>query len=178
MKVLKFPLQLLVAGALLFAACEKSEAITTLNVVPDTTLSNVEIGEKIAQFRAAPSRDAHPTDAVASKFREQFSGAYDVEWEVSNGVYEVEFEISRVDCKAWYDEAGFLLMCKFDLPTRKIPAIVKNAVNQKYPKFRIDDADKILMGSDILYEVSIEKGKEEYKVYFKEDGTFVREIWD
>lgn len=174
-KAMKTYISFLLVGLLFAFSCQ---AAPDLNVRPDASLTNEQVDQKLTAFRSVKAVDATPTEVVAAKFKSQFAAAYDVEWELANGVYEVEFEISNVDFEAWYDADGKLLKYKQDIAPRQLPDAVKKAVKQKYPKFRTDDADKIFKGTAVLYEVSVEKGEQEFKALFKEDGTFVKEKVD
>ncbi len=177
MKAIKTSMYMFLAGLFMLTSCQSTTAAAPdLGVRPDTMLSNEQIEQKLADFRAVKAVDVSvPSNVIAAKFKSQFATAYDVEWDMANSVYEVEFEISKVDYKAWYDADGNLLKYKQDISVRQLPEVVKNSVKHKYPKFRMDDAEKIFKGTDVLYEVSVEKGKQEFKTYFKEDGTFVKE---
>ncbi len=172
---MKMYFSILLAGLLFVFSCQ---AAPDLGVRPDASLTNEQIEQKLEAFRASHAVDAMPNNAVDAKFRSQFAGAYDVDWETANDVYEVEFEISKVDYKAWYDANGKLLMLQQDIAPRQLPEAVKNAVKQKYSGFRTDDAERFYKGTEVLYEVSVEKGEQEYKAYFKEDGTFIKDRMD
>lgn len=137
-----------------------------------------QINTMIESYRTTPDRDVAAPEVVGRIFAEHFPNAKDIEWEVATEIYKVDFEIRFTDYEAWYDASGNLLMYLFDVRTSSLPAIVKNAVNQKYPKFKIDDVDRFYKGSVAGYKVSVEKDNLEYEAWFREDGTFISELQD
>ena len=66
-----------------------------------------------------------------------------------------------------------------DIRTNALPQAVSSAIARGYPGYRIDDEpNKIYINSDIIYEVSVEKGKTELNVFYLSNGTFLKEIID
>jgi hypothetical protein len=181
--------------AIFFAVCEKSNGRSTDGDVTSAQLlsahtvvsqtpaisrvyTDEQINSMIESYHAAPDRDVIAPEAISRVFAGHFPNARDIDWEVSNNIYKVDFDIWVTDYEAWYDASGNLLMYIFDVRVSSLPAVVKNAVNQKYPKFKIDDAEKFYQGSVAGYKVKVEKGKIEYEAWFREDGTFIRERLD
>ena len=133
----------------------------------------------VIAFEKTKTRRATPPAAVLATFRSQYSNARDIEWETDNVIYNVEFEIGNVDYEAWYDANGVRLMHMEEIRTNALPQTVSSAITRDYPGFRIDDEpNKIFINSEIIYEISIEKGKTELGVYYLPDGTFLKEIID
>jgi len=116
-----------------------------------------------------------PPDVVNAAFRNQFQNAYDIEWETCANLYKVNFEIARLDYDAVYDNQGNLLLYKYDIPNRELPAAVKQTINAKYSGYCIDDVDKVILANFICYDVDIERNDYDIWVYIKEDGTFLYE---
>ncbi len=180
MKKMKMYFFLLLAGLLVVSACQDDDDVVSpdLGVRPDATLTNEQIEQKLEAFDLARKVDATPNNAVAAKFNSQFASARDIEWEKASDVYEVEFEVKRVDCQAWYDADGNLLMLQQHIATSQLPDAVRSCVNQRYSGCRMDDAERFYKGTEIFYEASVKQGRRECNARFKEDGTFMRERWD
>ncbi len=159
-----------------FFACQHSEA----NPAPAVTkkYTDLQIDSLTNSHRSVKSIDVVPSGEQTKQLLVDFPGAADIDWEVGNNIYNVEFEIDWVDYEAWYDQNNNLLTYKYEIKPSKLPAVVVNAINQKYPKYRIDDADRFVKGSVSGYIVSVEKGKMEYKASFKDDGTLLSEVVD
>lgn len=149
-----------------------------INDNPQNGYTLQQIDSLITRYYSSRSVDTNPSTAMANLFNNQFPGTKDVKWEVSNSIYNVDFEINRVDYEAWYDKNGTLFLYKFETGVGALPSVVKTAVNQRYPNFRIDDVDKFLAGTFTGYKISVEKGNLEYETYFGEDGTFIKEYLD
>ena len=149
------------------------------NKNPEGSYTNEQIISLVEAFERAKTRRATPPAAVLAAFNSQFANVRDIEWESDNVIYNVEFEIGNVDYEAWYDANGVRLMHMKDIRTSEIPAAVNTAIARDYAGFRIDDEpNKIYINSDVIYEVSIEKGRTELDVYYLENGVFLKEIVD
>ncbi len=118
--------------------------------------------------------NAYPPASVQQKLLADFPKAKDIDWETSGSVYEADFELSNTDYKAYYDAQGNLLMYSIDISRSQVPEAVKTAVKTKYPNYRIDDADKIIQGTQTFYKLELEQGEMEIKAVFKTDGSFVK----
>jgi len=169
-------LKLFGIAAALFAI----QTVTAQNPAISTRYSESETAKIIEQFRAAESQSTVPSGSLQQKFRTDFPKASDVEWETANSIYEVEFEIRFRDFKAFYDVNGNLLMVIEEIRKSALPAVVKNAAEAKYPKFRIRDTYKIRRGTEIVYKVEMEKSFSDTEVtlFVKSNGVVLDERID
>jgi hypothetical protein len=147
--------------------------------------SNEEIVQAIEKHKASRSYDVAPPAALLQKFHADFPKARDVEWETAGDVYEVEFEIGTFeigsrDYDAYYDATGNLLMVVEEIRRSELPAIVKNAAENKYPKYHFEDIHKIRRGTETLYKVEMEHSFSdmEVKLLIKADGAFLEDRVD
>lgn len=148
-------------------------------IAPDGTYTNEQIINLVVAFERAKTKRATPPAVVAAAFQSQYTNVRDVEWETDNVIYNVEFEIGNVDYEAWYDANGVRLMHMEDIRTNALPSAVSSAIARDYQGFRIDDEpNKILINADVIYEISVEKGKTELDLYYLANGTFLKEIID
>lgn len=116
---------------------------------------------------------------VLNHFNQSFPKAYDVEWKIKNDQYYAEFDTRRsIDHEAWYDQYGKLLKHKEDISTRKIPAAIQSAVKNNYKGFRMEDAKKITTGTSVQYTVELKSPKQDWKVWFNENGTVLQQHAD
>ena len=117
--------------------------------------------------------DVKPDDvpaAVKESLISAFPNAQNIEWEKKAEDFEADFDQELVDYDALFNASGSLLKHKYDLPEAELPEEVKAGINQKYAGFRIDDADVLVQDGDTLYQVELEKDKQEHKLVFSADG--------
>jgi hypothetical protein len=148
------------------------------NPAISTRYSNEEIVQKIKTHRVSHSRDVIPPANLQQKFRTDFPTASDVEWETAGDIYEVEFDVRFRDCKAYYDAGGDLLMTVEETFRSGLPAVVKNAAEAKYPKYHIEDIDKIRRGTEVFYKIEMEFRNMEVELLIQPDGIVLNERMD
>lgn len=140
-----------------------------------------QIDKMYQEHRTSHPRDIRPTQELNDRLLKDFPNARDIDWEKSDVFYRADFEIGRVnskDYKAYYDMKGKLVMYKEEISTKAIPPAVKKAIDKKYPKYRIEDAEKIVKGKSIFYKVELEKGEMEIEMTLSSDGVILNEKTD
>ena len=167
----KIFLTTILLGFLLVPAAAQHPAIST-------QYTNEEIAQKIKTHKASHSQDVVPPANLQQKFKVDFPKASDVEWETTGNVYEVEFDVRFKDCKAYYDSDGHLLMTVEETYRSGLPAVVKNAVEAKYPKYHFEDIDKIRRGTEVFYKVEMELRDTEVELLVQSDGIIRNEKID
>lgn len=140
--------------------------------------SVVQVDELYKKYLTEYKHDIMAPASLNTTFSNEFPNARDIEWEESTSMYRVEFEIGRQDYKAYYDKDGALVFYKREIYVNELPSIIKNAVLNKYPNFRIDDVEVYNKANVLTYEVKVEKGDLEYKVMLDDAGTILSEIMD
>ncbi|MDR1130414.1 MAG: PepSY-like domain-containing protein [Prevotellaceae bacterium] len=155
-------------------------AFAQANPAISNEYSNEEIVRMIKKYKSVHSRDAVPSATLHQKFQADFPKARDVEWESNGEVYEVEFELKSGDCKAYYDAKGNLLMHVQEIYRSELPAVVKNAAENKYPKYKFEDIEKIRRGSEVFYKIEMERKSSdmEVKLLIGDDGAILKESFD
>ncbi|MDR1113278.1 MAG: hypothetical protein LBL18_05940 [Bacteroidales bacterium] len=148
------------------------------NPTMSTTYSDAEIEQMISTFRSNHSQDCFPPNALQQKFMKDFPNAFDVEWEMFNNLYEVDFNIQHDDFEAFYDAKGNLIMYSREISRYDLPAIVKNAASNQYPKYKFEDVKKIFRGSQVFYKIEMEYGDSEVKLIVKNDGMIQKQWFD
>lgn len=114
-------------------------------------------------------------EAVIRSFNEKFPKASDVEWERKGELYEVDFDMGFfADHDAWFDASGKMTRHKEEIAKSDLPKAVTAAITSQFSEYRIDDVDKITENGKVSYKVELENGDSDRKVYFSEDGTFIR----
>ena len=169
MKIMKF---ILVAS---FVALVQWASAQSGSPVISDVYSDEVIREMIREYRQGHSREVAPPEVPAGKFRVDFPGAVDAEWEVAGGVYEVEFEVRLRDWKAFYDAGGRLLMTVEEVRRSELPAAARKAALARYPRFRFEDIDRIRRGTEVFYRVELERREMEVELLVRADGTVMEE---
>jgi 2',3'-cyclic-nucleotide 2'-phosphodiesterase (5'-nucleotidase family) len=168
MKSLKISSMVIAGLFLIRAAAAQNPAIST-------QYTNEEIAQKIKTCIAAHSHDVVPPADLRQKFQTDFPAATGAEWEAAANIYEVEFDVRFRDGKAYYDAEGNLLMTVEEIRRSELPAVVKNAAEAKYPKYHIEDIDKIRRGTDVFYKIEMELGDAETELQIRSNGVILSE---
>lgn len=132
--------------------------------------SEQKVYELIMRYNTSNKYNGAANAAVSKAFGRDFPNAYDIEWETNDEIYEVEFEIRNRDFKAYYDKEGNLIIYKQDITVAELPANVNKAIKALYPKYRLDDVDKIVSTNQTYYKVELEYGEHETTIYVDSKG--------
>lgn len=122
-----------------------------------------------------------PASAVPSKALSAFKKSYpqvkNAEWEVKGEDYEVEFKINRLDHEIRYNNEGKVVKVKKEINVKELPKSIVNAVQYKYPKYKIDDIEITQFNNKTTYKVDIERflGTERTLV-FDTNGKLVSDL--
>jgi hypothetical protein len=154
------------------------QAATAQHPAISTRYSNEEIVQKIKTYKASHAQDVVPPANLQQKFRADFPKASDAEWETAGELYEVEFDVRFRDCKAYYDAGGNLLATVEETYRSELPAVVNNAAEANYPKYRLEDIDKIRRGTEVFYKIEMELRDAEVKLLIRSDGTALSDKTD
>ena len=124
---------------------------------------------------------------VMVAFQEKYKGAKAEKWEKENENYEVEFDLVRVpmndpkgkkvevDCSALFTSKGEFLEVEEEISVKSIPADISEYITKNYSGYKMDEATKITDNKNVIsFEVEVEKGKEEFELFFDEKGNFIK----
>ncbi|OKL40617.1 PepSY-like domain-containing protein [Pontibacter flavimaris] len=138
-----------------------------------TAFAFLFLGTSLVACDNDKDNDVKPDDvpaAVKEALISTFPNAQHVEWEKKGEDFEADFSQETVEYDALLNASGSLLKHKYDLPEAELPEEVKAGINQNYAGFRIDDADVLVQEDNTLYQVELEKDKQEHKLVFSADG--------
>ncbi|MCL2027943.1 MAG: PepSY-like domain-containing protein [Bacteroidales bacterium] len=141
------------------------------NPTISTKHSDSEIANLIQNYKNSRNRDVRVDGVLSQNFRQHFPNARDVEWETNDEIFEVEFEIQNRDFQAYYDKDGNLLLFIQDIGTRELPSNVRNVASERYPRYRIDDVDRIVKGTQTFFKIEMELRDHDVTIYIANDGT-------
>jgi hypothetical protein len=109
-------------------------------------------------------------EAVKTTFAANFPNTVGLEWEKIDEDYEADFDVDTVDHEALISANGEMLKYKFDITEAELPDAVKTAISQNYTDMRLDDAEKVLQGSDAYYQVELDSSGTDKKLVFSAEG--------
>jgi hypothetical protein len=110
-------------------------------------------------------------DTLLDFIKKEYRGATVRDAEYSdNGLFEVEIRHDSRVKDVYFDSDNNWVYTTWDVNVLSLPAAVKNAVEQSYPGYRIDDADYVQRPEGDLYKLEIESGELEKTVYALPNG--------
>lgn len=119
-------------------------------------------------------------EKILYDFKQSFPDAKDVSWERKGDLYEVEFEIGfwNNDRKLWYDAKGKKVGYKEDIPKKKLPEAVMNAIQKNYKYYWIKDVEKYVSEGKTTYQVELKSFTHEWKIVFDISGEELSKVSD
>lgn len=115
--------------------------------------------------------------AVQGAFKAEFANATDVEWEMQDNQYVVEFEMQDdTDYHALFDSSGKMIGQKQEIGETALPTEVVTAIQNDYPDFEVDDAEKLTKDGETYYQVELEKFLRDKKKVYSADGELRDDI--
>ena len=130
--------------------------------------------------------------SVKEAFSQGFPEATDVSWKESNGFWVASFNLSNSRAyvtkqnKAWYQNDGKFNMSKLELSVYELE-MKYSKVNDGWKAsayfsagFKIDDIDLLQRAGSLeaVIKIEVEKGKEEFDLYFTLDGKLIKAVPD
>lgn len=122
-----------------------------------------------------------PNEAVTKAFSEKYPSATRVEWENKSTYMKADFIYNSLSHKAWFDHNGQWYMTETELQHKdRLPEAVQAALtNSEYADWIIDDIDLLeRLDAEKLYIIEVKNGKQEYELYYSEDGILLKAIPD
>jgi len=111
---------------------------------------------------------------IINNFKKEFPKASDIEWERQGNQYSVEFEIGfYTDYEAWFNTSGDLIRYAEEISRTDLPQEIKDAINNQYQGYKIDDTIKFIENNIETYSVEIERDHEERNLLFSKNGKLI-----
>lgn len=119
---------------------------------------------------------AELANALADKYPE----VRNAKWETKGIYYVADFYKDNYETSAWFTPEGVWQMTETDIPYNALPAAVKSAFkSSKYADWHVDDVDKLeRQGMETVYVIEVEQGKQEFDLYYTEEGILANEKED
>lgn len=118
--------------------------------------------------------------AVETAFAAKYPDAGYREWEVKGGYYVADFHARQLESSAWFTPDGSWQMTESDLPYTALPEAVKKAfATSEFSGWKMEDVDLLeRLNRETLYVLEVERGEQEYDLYYTEEGILVKSIPD
>ena len=114
-------------------------------------------------------------EAVKKAFYQKFPNVKVEKWyKEGDNVWEAEFHQNGKEYEASFDSEGNWLETEYEIRFKDLPDAVKQVIKTQFKGYEREEIAIAETPYGKVYEVEFEKGKEEFEVEFKEDGTIVK----
>lgn len=121
-----------------------------------------------------------PDGKIQEAFIAKYPNAQRVEWEKKNDYYVADFYLDGIEREAWIDSQGTWVMTESDIRFNDLPEAIQTAFQaSEYKAWKVDDVDLLeRVEMDPVYVIEVEQGKQEFDLYYAEDGTLIKAVED
>ena len=118
--------------------------------------------------------------AVKTTFEQMYPNATNVRWRGIKDYIVAEFRDNGAETDAWFGESGKWYMSEIDVTYESLPTDVKTAFQASdFASWSVDDVEKLLRNEmATLYVLEVEKGSEDYNLFYSENGVLVKSELD
>lgn len=119
-------------------------------------------------------------EKVENTFKLMYPDATSAEWEKKGPYWTVDFREDGKEKEAWFDEDGNWYQTETDLAFIELPEAVKTSFQSgDYGDWRVEDVDMFeYKDADTFYVLEVEKGNQDYDLYYSSDGTMIKAVAD
>ncbi len=118
--------------------------------------------------------DIAVNDTIKGFIEQKYTGAQILFAEVEeNGLIEVDINHDGRRKEVYFNKDNKWVYTTWDVTIGGVPDVVKDAVQNLYPDFTIDDIDYVERESGDHYEFDLEKGETDIVVLVSPDGTIL-----
>lgn len=116
--------------------------------------------------------------AIQNVLDEKYPKAVVLEKDYDDGLLELEIRHDGVEKDVYFNGRNEWVRTEYELTEAQLPEKISNFISDNYSGFRVEDAGVVELPSGMTYEVEIESGNREYKLFFDKNGTFTKVIKD
>ena len=118
------------------------------------------------------TKDWHLSEQCMKTLNDRYANARILEVDYDDGMVEVEIRHDKKDKEVLFTRTCEWISTSWEVAERNVPAVVMQALRQKYPNGRIDDIDFIEMSQGSYYRFEIElRGDHDEYVYITPEGV-------
>lgn len=121
-----------------------------------------------------------PGEEIVNVLYEKYPNAQRVDWELQRDHYVADFRDNNIEKEAWFNTKGEWVMTESDIPFEDLPQAIQTAFGEsEYKDWRVDDVDMLeRVEMETMYVIEVEKGKQEFDLFYAEDGILIKAIED
>lgn len=121
-----------------------------------------------------------PDGKIQEVFINKYPNAQRVEWEKKYDHYVADFYLDGIEREAWINSQGEWVMTESDIRFNDLPEAIQTAFQaSEYKAWKVDDVDLLeRVEMDPVYVIEVEQGKQEFDLYYAEDGTLIKAVED
>ena len=121
-----------------------------------------------------------PGEEIVNVLYEKYPNAQRVYWELQRDHYVADFRDNNIEKEAWCNTIGEWVMTESDIPFEDLPQAIQTAFGEsEYKDWRVDDVDMLeRVEMETMYVIEVEKGKQEFDLFYAEDGILIKAIED
>ena len=121
-----------------------------------------------------------PGEEIVNVLYEKYPNAQRVDWELQRDHYVADFRDNNIEKEAWFNTKGEWVMTESDIPFEALPQAIQTAFGEsEYKDWRVDDVDMLeRVEMETMYVIEVEKGKQEFDLFYAEDGILIKAIED
>ena len=121
-----------------------------------------------------------PGEEIVNVLYEKYPNAQRVDWELQRDHYVADFRDNNIEKEAWFNTKGEWVMTESDIPFEDLPQAIQTAFGEsEYKDWRVDDVDMLeRVEMETMYVNEVEKGKQEFDLFYAEDGILIKAIED
>lgn len=121
-----------------------------------------------------------PDGKIQEAFINKYPNAQRVEWEKKYDHYVADFYLDGIEREAWINSQGEWVMTESDIRFNDLPEAIQTAFQaSEYKAWKVDDVDLLeRVEMDPVYVIEVEQGKQEFDLYYAEDGTLIKAVED
>ena len=121
-----------------------------------------------------------PDEKIVNVLYEKYPNAQRVDWELQHDYYVADFYDNNIEKEAWITTKGEWVMTESDILFNNLPDAVQTAFNEsEYKDWRVDDVDMLeRIEMETVYVIEVEKSKQEFDLFYAEDGTLIKAVED
>ena len=119
-------------------------------------------------------------EEIVNVLYEKYPNAQRVDWELQRDHYVADFRDNNIEKEAWFNTKGEWVMTESDIPFEDLPQAIQTAFGEsEYKDWRVDDVDMLeRVEMETMYVIEVEKGKQEFDLFYAEDGILIKAIED
>ena len=121
-----------------------------------------------------------PDEKIVNVLYEKYPNAQRVDWELQHDHYVANFYDNNIEKEAWFNTKGEWVMTESDILFENLPKAIQTAFGEsEYKDWRVDDVDMLeRVEMETMYVIEVEKSKQEFDLFYAEDGTLVKAVED